>query len=241
MQENNVFLSIIIPAYNEQDRIQPSLERVWRYLNSLGLPYEIIVVDDGSTDRTAEITSEMATALGAIRLVSYKPNRGKGYAVRRGVAESLGELVGFTDADLSAPIEEMGKLLMATQGGVDVAIGSRAVKGAVIPVHQPFYRELGGKALNLVIRTLAVRGIRDTQCGFKLFKGDVARTIFGRCFLDSWGFDVEVLYLARRSGFSVVEVPVVWSHSEGSKIHPFSAAARVIIDLFRMKLRSYGQ
>lgn len=239
MQENGVIISIIIPAYNEQDRIRPSLECVHAYLQSLGKPSEIIVVDDGSSDDTAALTREVAASLGSIRLVSYSPNMGKGRAVRVGVGEARGELIGFTDADLSAPIEEMDKLLAAIDQGSDIAIGSRAVKGAMIPKHQPLYRELGGKGLNLIIRALAVRGIHDTQCGFKLFKGDIARAVFANCFLDGWGFDVEVLYLARKLGYSIVEVPVVWSHSEGSKIHPVSAGIRIVIDMIRMRLHRY--
>lgn len=241
MRENGIYLSIIIPAYNEQDRIEASLRRVHAYLESLARPFEIIVVDDGSSDGTADIVRAAAADLDAIRLVDYTPNRGKGRAVRVGIRESAGELVGFTDADLSAPIEEMDKLLAAVGGGSDIAIGSRAVKGAIIPKHQPLYRELGGKALNLVIRALAVRGIHDTQCGFKLFKGDIARSIFSRCFLDGWGFDVEVLYLARKMGRGIAEIPVVWSHFEGSKIHPVSAGIGVVIDIIRMKMHHYPQ
>lgn len=239
MQDNSVFLSLIIPAYNEEDRIKPSIERVLDYVASLGQQCEVIIVDDGSTDSTLQITNEAAASSSVLRVVTYPKNMGKGYAVRRGVAESRGQLVGFTDADLSAPIEEMDKLIAAMEGGVDAAIGSRAIKGAVIPKHQPFYRELGGKGLNLIIRTLAVRGIHDTQCGFKLFTGELARDVFSRCFLDGWGFDVEVLYLSKKVGYYIKEVPVVWSHSEGSKIHPFSAAVKIIIDLVRMRLHRY--
>lgn len=239
MQENDVFLSIIVPAYNEQDRIVPSLERIESYLKTLAKPFEIIVVDDGSSDDTLNIVNGIAASSPAMRIVTYKPNHGKGYAVRQGVAASKGKYVAFSDADLSAPIEEIEKLFKAVVSGTDVAIGSRAAKGAVIPKHQPLYRELGGKALNLMIRALAVRGIHDTQCGFKLFRGDVAREIFAKCFLDGWGFDVEVLYLACRSGYKVTEVPVKWSHSEGSKIHPFSAALKVMEDLMRMRLHRY--
>ena len=239
MQQDSIALSMIIPAYNEQDRIGASLERIYVYLQSLGRPYEVIVVDDGSSDDTAAITNEVAARLGSIRLVSYSPNMGKGHAVRIGVSESKGELVGFTDADLSAPIQEMDKLLAAIDKGFDIAIGSRAVKGPRIPKHQPLYRELGGKGLNLAIRALAVRGIHDTQCGFKLFKGDIARAVFANCFLDGWGFDVEALHLARESGLGISEVPVVWSHCEGSKIHPVSAGIRVLIDVIRMRLHRY--
>ncbi len=239
MQENSVFLSIIIPAYNEQDRIALTLERVECYLSTLGKPFEIIVVDDGSSDDTLSIVNDIAAASSVIRIVSYKPNHGKGYAVRQGVSTARGEYIAFSDADLSAPIEEIEKLFSAMNTGSDVAIGSRAIQGAVIAVHQPLYRELGGKALNFIIRAVAVPGIWDTQCGFKLFRGDVARELFAKSFLEGWGFDVEVLFLARKAGFSIVETPVKWSHSEGSKIHPFSAAIKIIGDLIRVRLHRY--
>lgn len=239
MQENTVFFSIIIPSYNEQDRIAATLERVERYLSALGKPFEIIVVDDGSSDDMLSIVTDMAAASSVIRIISYKPNHGKGYAVRQGVAAARGEYIAFSDADLSAPIEEIDKLFAAMEKGSDIAIGSRAIHGAEIPVHQPLYRELGGKALNLIIRALAVPGIRDTQCGFKLFRGNVARELFAKCFLDGWGFDVEILFLARKAGYCIAEAPVRWSHSEGSKIHPFSAAIKIIGDLIRVRLHRY--
>ncbi len=141
---------------------------------------------------------------------------------------------------MSAPIAELSKLFDAIDKGYDVAIGSRAVKGAQIPRHQPLYRELGGKALNLVIRALAVHGIHDTQCGFKLFTGEAARAIFDKCFINGWGFDVEVLYLAGRMHYSVAEVGVKWSHAEGSKIRPFRAGMRIMRDLVQMRLHNYN-
>ncbi len=193
MSTDRPYLSLIIPAYNEAGRIRSTLQTVTAHLDTLGRAYEVIVVDDGSTDDTRRLTIDFASETTAVRIVSYRPNRGKGYAVRQGVFASRGEYIAFSDADLSAPIEQLGKLFAAIEKGYDIAIGSRAVKGAEIPVHQPFYRELGGKALNLVIRLLAVPGIHDTQCGFKLFRGDVARAIFEKCFIDRWAFDVEEL------------------------------------------------
>jgi dolichyl-phosphate beta-glucosyltransferase len=229
------FLSLIIPAYNEEGRIEACLEAVQSYLNGLEKSYEIIIVDDSSTDRTLDIVKSRADS--SIKVISYSPNRGKGYAVRQGMLASDGEYTAFTDVDLSAPIEQLSKLFDAIENGYDIAIGSRAVKGTIIPVHQPLYRELGGKTLNKIIQLLAVPGIKDTQCGFKLFKGDAAREIFTKCIIDGWGFDVEVLYLARKLGYRIKEVPVTWSHMEGSKIHPFQAALRVISDVIYMRLR----
>ncbi|MEN6357056.1 MAG: dolichyl-phosphate beta-glucosyltransferase [Armatimonadota bacterium] len=236
--DSNIYLSVIIPVYNEQNRIGDSLIAVESYLKNFGKSYEIILVDDGSTDSTLDIVRQISNSGRLTRIVSYRQNMGKGYAVRQGVSAARGEYIAFTDVDLSAPIDQIPKLFSALKDGYDVAIGSRAVKGAEIPVHQPLYRELGGKTLNLIIRMLAVRGIKDTQCGFKLFRGDVARDIFSRCFINGWGFDVEALYLARKLGYTVAEVPVKWSHMEGSKLHPFKGALRVIADVIRMRLRS---
>lgn len=238
--ETHPKLSLIVPVYNEQGRIEASLNTIVSYLNGLDVSHEIILVDDGSSDGTLDLVRKAVDAGGSVRIVSYKPNMGKGYAVRQGVFAARGDYIAFTDIDLSAPIDQLEKLSAAIKDGYDIAIGSRAVKGAQIPVHQPLYRELGGKTLNLLIRVLAVRGIKDTQCGFKLFRGVAARDIFSRCFINGWGFDVEVLYLARKLGYSVAEVPVKWSHMEGSKLHPFKGAMRVILDVVRMRFRQYG-
>ena len=240
MSAERPYLSLIIPAYNEAVRMRSTLETVTAYLDTLGHTYEIIAVNDGSTDDTHRFMIEGASETTALRIVSYEPNRGKGYAVRQGVFASRGEYVAFSDADLSAPIDQLSKLFGAIEKGYDIAIGSRAVKGAEIPVHQPFYRELGGKGLNLIIRLLAVPGIHDTQCGFKLFRGDVAREVFEKCFLTSWGFDVEVLYLARRLGYTIAEIPVIWSHAEGSKIRPIRAGVQLVFDIIRMRAHDYG-
>jgi dolichyl-phosphate beta-glucosyltransferase len=234
------YLSLIIPAYNEAARIRSTLETVAAYLDTLGHSYEIIAVNDGSTDDTHRLMIEGASETTALRIVNYGPNRGKGYAVRQGVFASRGEYVAFSDADLSAPIDQLSKLFGAIEKGYDIAIGSRAVKGAEIPVHQPFYREFGGKALNLVIRLLAVPGIHDTQCGFKLFRGEVAREVFEKCFLDSWGFDVEVLYLARRLGYTIAEIPVRWSHAESSSMRPLRAGLQAVGSILRIRAHDYG-
>lgn len=232
-------LSLIIPAYNEEARMASTLDRVEAYLQSTGRSWEIVVVDDGSTDGTLDAARKWAAGREAIRIVTYVPNMGKGYAVRQGVFASRGDYIAFSDVDLSAPIEEMARLFEAIDKGYDIAIGSRAVKGARIPVHQPLYRELGGKGLNLIIRALAVPGIHDTQCGFKLFRGEVAREVFSRAFLDGWDFDVEVLYLARKLGYMIAEVAVCWSHAEGSKIKPFQAGVRAVRNLIRIRTHNY--
>lgn len=234
------FLSVVIPAYNERGRIASTIQAVQDYLTDFGKSYEIIVVDDGSSDGTLEIVKEVASTQGTVRLINYGRNMGKGYAVRQGVYASRGDYVMFSDADLSAPIEELPKLFEALRQGYDIAIGSRAVKGAQLEIHQPLYRELGGKGLNLLIQALAVPGIKDTQCGFKLFRGEIAREIFAKSFLAGWGFDVEILYLARKQGYSISEVPVRWHHVDGSKIHPFRAGLRVLYDVLRVRMHKYG-
>lgn len=241
MAEHNgaPYLSLVIPAYNEEWRIASTIRTARRYLNSLGESWELIVVDDGSTDATLERIRSCGDEGEPVRVIAYEKNRGKGYAVRQGVLASTGHFVAFSDVDLSAPLEELDKLFAAIRKGYDVAIGSRAVKGARIFSHQPRYRELGGKALNLAIRLLATPGIHDTQCGFKLFRGGVARDIFSMTFVWGWAFDVEVLYLARRMGFSIAEVGVQWSHGEGSKIRPFKDGLRVLWDVIRIRAHRY--
>jgi len=235
---SSIYLSLIIPAYNEQNRIAETLRKVNEFISSLGRTYEIIVVDDGSKDSTLDVVGRVAGGLNT-RVISHKPNFGKGYAVREGVLASRGEYVAFSDADLSAPIEELTKLLDAVEDGADIAIGSRALSRSELMVHQPLYRELGGKGLNLIIRLLAVHGIHDTQCGFKLFKGDLARGLFSRCILNGWGFDVEVLYLGRRAGYRIDEIPVRWAHAEDSKIHPIRAGFQVLKDIARIRFHRY--
>lgn len=227
--------SLVIPMYNEERRIASTVETARAYLDTLGKPYEIIVVDDGSIDGSAEAVA----AIPGITVVSHQPNRGKGYTVRQGVLASKGEIVAFTDVDLSAPIEELGKLLEAVDSGADIAIGSRGLRTSQLGTHQSKFRELGGKSLNLIIRVLAIRGIKDTQCGFKLFRGDAGRRIFEKCILDGWGFDVEVLRLARLMGYQIAEVPVRWNHCADSRIRPLQAGLQVMKDLFRIRLHRY--
>ncbi|MEU2624729.1 dolichyl-phosphate beta-glucosyltransferase [Streptomyces sp. NPDC007157] len=231
-----VDLSVVIPAYNEEGRLGPTLDAVTRYLadnESRFGTWEVIVSDDGSTDGTREVA-----ALGHpyVRLVTADRNRGKGNALRLGVAASGGRRVLVTDADLAAPIEELEPLDKALSEGYAAAIGSRAVPGAEISDHQHRLRELLGRAGNLLIRATAVPGIKDTQCGFKLFDGDRARDAFAGSRLDGWGIDVEVLQHLHRDGGSIAEVPVRWSHQPGSKVGPL-AYPKVLADLARLRLR----
>jgi dolichyl-phosphate beta-glucosyltransferase len=206
-------LSVVVPALNEEDRLPRTLERIVAHLGRRREGYELVVVDDGSRDRTAE----RAQAAGAT-VLRNETNRGKGYAVRRGMLAARGARRLMTDADLSTPIEELDRLSARMDEGHDVVIGSRALPGARIEVRQPWYRENMGRLFNLFVRALAVPGVTDTQCGFKLFSGAAARDVFSSARLDGFSFDVEVLFLARRKGYRVAEVPVVWRNDAASRV-----------------------
>lgn len=210
-------ISIIIPAYNEEQRLPRTLKTVGAYLASTPWAFaEVVVVDDGSRDGTVEAAE---SAGGRVRVLRNPGNRGKGYSVRHGMLEARGEWALFTDADLSAPIEELDKLWQAAeQGGAQVAIGSRAVNRSLIGVHQPFFREAMGRFFNLVARAATGLPFRDTQCGFKLFETRAAREIFSRQKLDRFGFDVEILFIAQRLGYRAIEVPVRWNDVAGTKV-----------------------
>lgn len=220
-------VSVVVPAYNEEGRIADSLASIHRYLVGRPDPFELLVVDDGSTDATCEVVEAFAAEHPHTTLIRTSPNRGKGHAVRVGVMRARGAYILFSDADLATPIEELEPLLSAVRHGRPVAIGSRAARGAVLAVRQPWYRELAGRSLNLLVRRLAVPAVRDTQCGFKLFRRDAAHDLFARSVEDGFGFDVEVLHIAARRGFDVAEVPVAWRHREGSKV-------RIVRDSLRM-------
>jgi dolichyl-phosphate beta-glucosyltransferase len=232
-------LSIVIPAYNEQARLLPTLERITRYFGGRGLDYEVVVVDDGSRDQTLEIARQFAAQDRRIKVLHNVRNRGKGGAVRRGVAAARGRLVLFTDSDLSTPIEEFEKLnaRLEADDRLGVVIASRAVPGAELVQHQPWYREVMGKTFNLLVRWLVLSGVRDTQCGFKLYRRDVARSAFRKMTILGFGFDVEVLYLARKGGARIEEVPVIWANALGSKVSPLRDSLRMFGDLLRIRLR----
>jgi dolichyl-phosphate beta-glucosyltransferase len=230
-------LSIVIPAYNEALRIGRTLDRIDEYLKGYGPSYEIIVVDDGSTDDTEKVVRKAAEKHPAIILLQNVMNKGKGYSVKRGVLASRGRFVLMSDADLSTPIEEIGRLYKALKEGYDVAIGSRSVSGSKILKRQTWYRQLMGKTFNKIVQAVAVAGIRDTQCGFKLFKGDAARKVFARQRIERFAFDVEALYLAKQMGLSIREVPVIWMNSPDSKVSIFKDSLQMLQDL--LKIRFY--
>ena len=233
-------LSVVIPSYNEEKRLAPTLERVAEYLRAGAYrEAEILVVNDGSSDRTAAIAREVGSKLARdglqIQVVDNPGNRGKGYSVRHGAGKASGEWVLFSDADLSAPIEECDKLFAAVgDGNFDGAIGSRGLDRSLIGVHQPLLREAMGRLFNVVVRLIAGLSFADTQCGFKLFSRRAAERIFAAQRLERFGFDVEILYLARKFGFRVAEVPVRWDDVEGTKVAAFSGAD-AFLDILRVR------
>jgi len=228
-----VDLSVVVPCYNEEARLPVSLARVASFLEEHGGSFELILVDDGSDDRTLEIIREAERRLPYVRVLSL-PHRGKGAALAQGVRRSRGRLVLLSDADFSTPIEELTRLEEAIAEGADVAIGSRAAPGAR-EVDQPLHRRLMGKTFNLLVQALLLPGIWDTQCGFKLFRGPVARQLFDQLHTTGFAFDVEVLYLARRSGHRVREVPVRWINSPSSRVSPLRDARNMALDLLRIR------
>jgi dolichyl-phosphate beta-glucosyltransferase len=212
-------LSIVIPAYNEEKRLPASLDTILAYVGGRYTFVEILVVDDGSLDRTADCVRDYARTHPSVRLLQNPGNRGKGYAVRNGMLNATGEWVLFSDADLSSPIEEVAKLSeAASRQDAQVAIGSRALDRSLIGVHQPAGREYAGRIFNFVMRAVTGLPFLDTQCGFKLYQAKAARRIFTKQQLEGFGFDVEDLFIARQLGIKVVEVPVRWNNMEGTKV-----------------------
>jgi dolichyl-phosphate beta-glucosyltransferase len=225
-------LSVVIPAYNEATRLPATLKRVGEYLRAEGISHEIVVVDDGSTDGTAERARESAGP--ELVVVTNEANRGKGYSVRRGMLLARGERRLMSDADLSTPIEELARLEARLDEGYDVAIASRAAEGARIEVHQPWFRENVGRLFNVVVRALAVGGLKDTQCGFKLFTAEAAREAFSLARLDGFSFDVEALFIARAHGRRIAEVPVVWRNDAATRVG-LGKGARAFLDVLQIR------
>jgi glycosyltransferase involved in cell wall biosynthesis len=211
-------LSIIIPAFNEEERLPDTLTKLADFVRSQSFAVEAIVVDNASTDRTAGIVADFASRYPFIRYL-YEARRGKGAAVRTGMLSGLGDYLLISDADLSVPITETKEFLPPVRGNYDIAIGSREIEGAV-RYNEPFYRHLMGRVFNLIVRLLVLPSLHDTQCGFKCFRGDVARALFSASRIDGWSFDVEILCMARRKGYRVIEVPVDWFYGEKSKVNP---------------------
>ena len=223
-------ISIVIPAYNEQHRLPGTLHKIQQYLEHKQMDAELIVVDDGSTDDTLREIPDH------IKVVENGNNQGKGYSVQQGVLAAQGDYIFFSDADLSTPIEEIEKLLPALQNECEVAIASRAVKGADIQIRQPLFREWMGKIFNVFVRFLVIPGIADTQCGFKGFRREAIQRIFTCQKIRGFGFDVEILYLAKKFGYKIKEIPVVWINSEKTKVSVWKDPLLMFMDLLRVRL-----
>lgn len=240
---NPPYLAVIVPAFNEESRLRTSLEHIVSYLRGRGLTFEVIVVDDGSTDRTFDVALSCSFQCGeseCLRVLRNRENRGKGYSVRRGMLEATAEFGLLTDADLSTPIEDLARLeSKLANGTADLAFGSRDLPDSDIRRRQPWYRENAGKTFNRVVRLLTSLSYRDTQCGFKLFRLDACREIFRKQSIEQFAFDVEVLFIARKWGLRSVEVPVSWSHAEGSKVHLGRDAFRTALDLLTIRWNDF--
>jgi dolichyl-phosphate beta-glucosyltransferase len=230
-------LSIVIPCYNEEQRLPRTIEQIERHFDGKQVSYELILVDDGSRDGTRMIMDSAAERNPAVRLEALPQNRGKGRALAEGVAAARGAEILVTDADLSTPIEELDKLRAELRKGAGVAIGSRALKESRVEVSQPIYRVLMGKAFNLLVQVVLLPGIWDTQCGFKLFRADVAHDAFAALTTDGFGYDPEVLYRAKRRGVRIAEVPVVWRNSAPTKVSPIKSSLDMFSHVLRIRFR----
>jgi len=227
--------SIVIPAYNEGQRLAATLAKVLAYVAEMRWTAEVIVVDDGSRDATPGIVREWASRNSIVRLVENPGNRGKGYSVRHGMMEATGDLLLFTDADLSSPIREAEKLIAAIQRGADIAIGSRWLQAELQTERQPVYRQFFGRLFNLLLRIVLGLRFKDTQCGLKAFTRRAVQSTFPRQRVERWGFDPEILFLANKAGMVTAEVPVEWAHDQRSKINPIPDGLKMLTDLLRIR------
>lgn len=228
-------LSIIIPAFNEEERIGKTLSTILSYFRKNLNEFEIVVVDDGSSDRTTDVAKNFQKKNPEIKLLVNEKNQGKGFSVRRGALFSTKDYVLFSDADLSTPIEEIEKLsLFASEN--TIVIGSRGLKDSEILLHQPLYRELMGRCFNKIVQTLVLKGISDTQCGFKLFHRKAIEEIFPLLKLKGFSFDVELIYISMKKNFKIVEVPVRWINDRQSKVHPVKDSLKMLLEIFKIRM-----
>lgn len=232
-------LSVIIPAYNEENRLPATLESVHRFLSQSNRSFEIVVVDDGSHDSTAEVVQSYSERKPEIRLVSYQPNRGKGFAVRTGMLAARGDFMLMNDADGSSPIEELVRLEEAIAGGADIAFGSRAKPDPTRKVQAQVHRKFIGNTFNFIVQSLLLPGLYDTQCGFKMFKRNVARDVFSVNRIDGFGFDVEVLYIGRTRGYKISEVAIHWANVEGSKVNVLVDSPKMLVEVLKVAVSSW--
>ncbi|MCM8808903.1 MAG: glycosyltransferase family 2 protein [Candidatus Omnitrophica bacterium] len=230
-------ISIVIPAYNEEKRILKTIERIYKYFKNKNYDFEIIVVDDGSKDKTFEIVEKFAKNKKEIIILKHPKNLGKGAAVRTGVLSASGNFILFTDADLSTPIEEFEKLKEKIENGYDIAIGSRGLKDSKIVIPQPFYRRIIGKIFPILVRLIVIKDFKDTQCGFKLFKKEQGKKIFSQLKTGGFAFDVEVLAKAKKEGYKIAEVGIVWYNSPRSSVRILKDSFRMFFSLLKIKLK----
>jgi len=230
---NSIFLSIVIPAYNEEVRLPNTLAQVMDFIQQQPFDSEVIVVENGSTDCTLKIAQEFAARSSCFHII-HEGQRGKGLAVKRGMLQAQGEFCFMCDADLSMPVAKISAFLPPQLSDFDVAIASREFPGAQ-RYNEPFYRHLGGRAINLLIRTLALPGLQDTQCGFKCFRSDTANDLFSSLTLSGWSFDVEVLYVARLRGYRIVERPIPWYYNPQTKLSLFKDTLRMVMDIVKIR------
>jgi len=231
--EDRPFLSIVVPAYNEEARLPASLQAIAEFVEQQPYHVEVIVVDNNSTDSTQAIAQELASEQPYIRVL-FEKTQGKGAAVRTGMLAARGQYRFICDADLSMPIEEVQKFLPPQLSGYDIAIASREAPGAV-RYNEPWYRHLMGRVFNTIVRLFAVPGFQDTQCGFKMFRDDVAESVFPLQTMNGWSFDVEVLYAAQRRGYRIVEVPINWYYKDNTRIHPIRDSINMFAEVFKIR------
>lgn len=231
-----MYLSIVIPAYNEEERIGPTLAKIYSFLKTRNYDYEVLVVDDGSTDNTVkEVQKNDLFIENKLRVISNGINRGKGFSVRSGMINSRGENVLISDADLSTPIEELDKLFAYFAKNFDIVMGSRSTQGSDIGIRQPWYREKMGRIFNFFIKKILFLEFNDTQCGFKLLKATPAKNIAAQLCMNGFSFDVEMAYLAKKRGYKIAEVGVIWNNSIQTKVSIFGSSLNMFFDLFRIK------
>jgi len=232
LSSQNPYLSIVIPAHNEELRLPPSLAKIHAFLSQQPYTYEVIVVENGSQDRTSEVTREFAKTHPYVKLLEVQ-TRGKGLAVKAGMTEATGQYRFICDTDLSMPIEEIMKFLPPTLEGYDVMIGSREGKGAK-RIGEPEYRHLMGRVLNAIVKLTAVRDFEDTQCGFKMFKGDIADDLFGVQLMNGIGFDVELIFIAKKRGYRIVDVPITWYYDPDSRMKLLQDSLHILVEIWQV-------
>jgi len=237
MSDKEIYLSVIVPCYNEEKRLPDTLLEMDKFFSEKDYAYEIIVFDDGSKDKTKEVASNFKKMIKNLKVLGDKENHGKGYVVKRGMLEAKGKFRLFADADNSTPIQEIDKLLPFFEKGYDIVIGSRAKGGREknIKIEQPLYRRMLAKCGNIAISALAVKGIRDTQCGFKCFTKEATEYIFNKTRINRWGFDIEALAIAQKKGYKIQDVPVSWYNSAESRVRPIKGAITTLGELLKIK------